>query len=611
MVAPDNINGANSSSAYVVTGSATLSGIAAEVAAGDTFKNAFKNALAEEYHVPLNECIAIANARRGLAALTFTYNISANTEVDANALVSTRINTTSLVAVTQTTYKEISGANEAVLSMRITSVTVAAMSDAPADSPTAPAASLVRCSWPRMNSPTDESMGELNVTTVGRKRNEGNHASLICLSDGEDGEDGEAGGDGEGLLLLLLLDQLQKEGCAQDCESRLFIADLMTEHSLLLHLVWCFCTALFVALCFIASVPPPSSVLGGVLFWAWAALGPLQMVFSAGSLVDIGLATVRVMRRADHCTSSSSSCAFVGVLLTSLGLRPVVLCNATAFALGALLTVQAWRVRRALRVEEDVPPFFVKAASFPSVLAISIHAPGLLSIMLVLLSFVWVFALVFLPVALLQTGLVLGALLLLQRAKQSWHRRAGSAGVSNAILAFPCSARSENSGIFGPLLSVGPVLFCCGSATIFGMLLAVSVCAGRAVDDNIQLVRNIYAFSVSLPFADLDSLLGSLLVRPRAAVEASWAMPDMYMSSGPVQLMDRARGYLLLSMACAWLRLCVTLICALRPSRNLSVCLLEGGGEWASKGGVSCVQRLAKTLQNPASSKRLQLSAGR
>jgi hypothetical protein len=97
-------------------------------------------------------------------------------------------------------------------------------------------------------------------------------------------------------------------------------------------------------------IPPPSTTFGVVLFWIWVGLNVAQMATNGYSIVFIWLATVSTMRHAVFSSDCIPDHGYrtVGVLLVSLGIRPTIICNATAFAFSALLLVQAWRVWRAL-----------------------------------------------------------------------------------------------------------------------------------------------------------------------------------------------------------------------------------------------------------------------
>jgi hypothetical protein len=154
---------------------------------------------------------------------------------------------------------------------------------------------------------------------------------------------------------------------------------------------------------------------------------------------------------------------------------------------------------------------------------------------------------------------------------------------------------------------------CCGSAAFFGMLLAISVATGSSSGASMSAIRDIYSFAFAIPYDSMASVHSAYVIRISDAMQSSWGgsfMPDV--SAGPAEMTDHAHLYLLLSMACACLRSFTTLTAALLPTQGaLPVCLLEGNGQWAAKGGVSSVQRLAKKLHNPASSKRMQLTIRR
>jgi hypothetical protein len=112
-----------------VSGIATLSGVTAAVAAEDSFKTAFKAALATQYSVvlpPSATTITIgaitettSRRQRRLASLSIAYTIQASSQIYTKNLIATAINTTTLATDTKASY---TGTASALSFMSVTAV---------------------------------------------------------------------------------------------------------------------------------------------------------------------------------------------------------------------------------------------------------------------------------------------------------------------------------------------------------------------------------------------------------------------------------------------------------------------------------------------------------
>jgi hypothetical protein len=121
---------------YTVSGSATLSGVTAAVAAEDPFEMAFKAALAKQYSVVATTITigaiteTTSRRQRRLASLSIAYTIKASSQRAAYTLVMAAVNTTTLATDTKASY---TGTASALSSMSVTAVAT------PTSAPTAAA----------------------------------------------------------------------------------------------------------------------------------------------------------------------------------------------------------------------------------------------------------------------------------------------------------------------------------------------------------------------------------------------------------------------------------------------------------------------------------------
>jgi hypothetical protein len=124
-------SGVDSGSAYTVSGSATLGGVTAAVAAQDEFKNAFKSALATVYAVsPSSITIGTIteNKRRRLATIAIAYAISVSTEAMANGVAAKAVSSALLVTATKAVY---AGDSAALAEMSVTALATPTVMEVP------------------------------------------------------------------------------------------------------------------------------------------------------------------------------------------------------------------------------------------------------------------------------------------------------------------------------------------------------------------------------------------------------------------------------------------------------------------------------------------------
>jgi hypothetical protein len=120
-----------------VSGSATLTGVDADVAAEELFKTAFKAALAAEYivattSITIGAITETASRRRRLASLTIAYTIVASNQIAATALALTTVDTASLVTATKASY---TGSSPALSSMSVTAISTPTVTTTPLSDP--------------------------------------------------------------------------------------------------------------------------------------------------------------------------------------------------------------------------------------------------------------------------------------------------------------------------------------------------------------------------------------------------------------------------------------------------------------------------------------------